>query len=225
MKPLNLAVSLRVIQRAVSDFYAQADEPDCQSAERASRLGGDAPRASVVGVDAKRQTVALEHLHHLTLHRGRVGLPTRRDGKAVSRMIVQDSERFAAPSGRFKITFEVHLPQCIGSIVLEAVPPRACLARLGRDQAMAMQDARDRAGSGRLHARIAERGAELASTPARVQCAQCDHGLLKRRTALRGAAQRPATARRQRRGTTCGKALDQRIPVLGLIPDTCSIPR
>ncbi len=63
-----------------------------------------------------------------------------------ARMVVQQGQWVAAPARCVHVALEVDLPQRIGALVLEALPGLGCLRSLGGDQAMAMQDGRDRAG-------------------------------------------------------------------------------
>ena len=61
VKPLVLAVGLRVIGQAVADTDTQLDQPNGQFGQLAW-TAGRAPRRAVIGIDAQRQAIVSERL-------------------------------------------------------------------------------------------------------------------------------------------------------------------
>ena len=59
VETLVLAVRLRMVRTAVADVNTQADEPHAKPGQRA--LPTVASGRAVIGVDALRQAIALEH--------------------------------------------------------------------------------------------------------------------------------------------------------------------
>jgi hypothetical protein len=108
-------------------------------------------------------------------------------------VIVQQGQRRAAATGRLEVALEIHLPQAIGQFVLETLPFALGLVVRWRDQPMATQQARDRAGGRHLlMAQILQAPADLARAPGWVLPAQLQHGRLQSLSGLAGAVQRTA---------------------------------
>jgi hypothetical protein len=62
-------------------------------------------------------------------------------------MIIDDRQRHAAPALQgLDVTLEVHLPQCVRMLVLEALPGLALPRRLFVDEPVAAQDPGNRGG-------------------------------------------------------------------------------
>jgi hypothetical protein len=108
-----------------------------------------------------------------------------------------------------EMPLEVHLPQIIGPLRLEALP-RAGRRRGMRQQAVATQDGRDGAG-GRdgVMTLVLEAAPELASSPGRMRLAQGHDGFDQGSFGLAGRASGPTRAvatGRDRRRPESGRA-------------------
>ena len=118
MEALVLAQGLGVIGAAVADGDAQAQQPDPERGVGIARPV--APRRAVVEHHAPRQAVTLERGHQAGLDRGpalvRAGLQTERE----ARMVIEQGERMAAPGVVGEVSLEVHLPEFVGPVPLEA---------------------------------------------------------------------------------------------------------
>ena len=85
-----------------------------------------------------------------------------------ARVVVQHGQRVITYGVGGEVALEVHLPQCIGRLVLEARPRRGRLAGQRVDQAVPAQH-RVRGTGGHLHAFVAlEHVGNLASAPGRM---------------------------------------------------------
>ncbi|MDB5741843.1 MAG: hypothetical protein JWR68_158 [Polaromonas sp.] len=179
MKPLDLAVGLRVVRRAVADPDAQADQPDTELAQAMAGQARAAPGRAIVRIDAHRQPIALEHLRQVRLHAGRGHAGAGLQRQIEARVVVQQRQGVAAPLAGRKVALEVDLPQRVGRFVLEALPGLGRFAGLGRDQAVAVQDCRDGARPGHIgQAQFAQTPGDLAPAPTGVLPAQSCDGLL-----------------------------------------------
>ena len=102
----------------MADGDAQAQQPDPERGVGIARPV--APRRAVVEHHAPRQAVTLERGHQAGLDRGpalvRAGLQTERE----ARMVIEQGERMAAPGVVGEVSLEVHLPEFVGPVPLEA---------------------------------------------------------------------------------------------------------
>src|ERR1700712_4437263 len=139
MKALVLAVGLRMQRSAVTDLDAQSYEPD---SKRSDVLAATAsPRSAVVGVDSIWHSISLKSLLQPGLHE-ETGLARQSFERHVeARMVVDHSQWIAAPGpvAEHDPAFEVHLPERVRPLVLEAMPWSRRCTGLGSDQAVAMQ--------------------------------------------------------------------------------------
>ena len=99
-----------------------------------------APRGAIVHRHCVGQAVAPEDsrqalLHHLSLL---VTAGLQPQGKP--RVIVQNSQRVAASSGKGEVAFEVHLPQVVGCLVFKSLPGTVLGPLGGVNAAMTTQD-------------------------------------------------------------------------------------
>src|SRR5690625_5216102 len=150
MKALGLALSLRVIGTRVTDPDAQADQPDRKARVAAELI---APGLAVVHRHPVRQAVLAKDLYEHLLDED-TSLPSQGaqcDVKA--RVVIDDIERIAAPTQtQPHMALEVHLPEIIRVRVLEALEGGLPLQHFirARQTPVAVQDRRDRAGTGDL---------------------------------------------------------------------------
>ena len=170
MEALVLALGLRMIRPAVGDPHAEIEQPDGQARVTGLAAGG-APRRAVVGQDAPRQPIALEHPLQARLHRQGLLVGAGAEFQCVAGVVVQHRQRMATSAPEREVTFEVHLPQIVRRGVLEA-PDRARRAALSSlQQPAATQDLGDRRGRRRRSTLRLEHAANLAPAPGRMRLA------------------------------------------------------
>ena len=147
----------------MADGDAQAQQPDPERGVGIARPV--APRRAVVEHHAPRQAVTLERGHQAGLDRGpalvRAGLQTERE----ARMVIEQGERMAAPGVVGEVSLEVHLPEFVGPVPLEA-DHRVRREQLALVQApVAAQNRGDRRGR-------RDPGRAQVTKPARQLCAR-----------------------------------------------------
>ena len=177
----------------MADGDAQAQQPDPERGVGIARPV--APRRAVVEHHAPRQAVTLERGHQAGLDRGpalvRAGLQTERE----ARMVIEQGERMAAPGVVGEVSLEVHLPEFVGPVPLEA-DHRVRREQLALVQApVAAQNRGDRRGRrdpGR--AQVTKPARQLAPAPTRVRTAQRHHLRLNLGRRTSRARTRPARA-------------------------------
>ena len=194
VKAFELAIGLGVVRGAEAHAHAQADEPDRHVAQAVSARARAAPWRTVVGVDLGRKAIAAEHLDQVRLNVCGVGLGLGLQQQVEARVIVQQRQCVAGAGQGGKAALEVDLPEAVGPVVLEALPGRGCLAGIGADQAMTVQDVRDGAGCGARLAQVGKAPSDLAATPRRVLTPNCQNSLLHGLNATRRAGLRAAAA-------------------------------
>src|SRR6187402_1261695 len=193
MKPLILAVRLRVIRTAVTHPNPQSNQPDGQLRQLAE-LARCAPRRAVIGVDLARQPVSGERPFQMGLHSGCRLERARLQHHVEARMVIEHGQRMApAFAHGSKVALEIHLPQLVGLLTLEALPGGGIGRCSRRNPVVAMQNPGNRAGGRRRHRRlIAQEPGDLARAPGGVARAHAEHVLLKRGRGDRWRVQRPA---------------------------------
>ena len=142
VEALIFSLCLRVIRASMTDSDAQPQQPDCKRCVGVVLVM--APRGAIVHQHCVGQAVAPEDsrqalLHHLSLL---VTAGLQPQGKP--RVIVQNSQRVAASSGKGEVAFEVHLPQVVGCLVFKSLPGTVLGPLGGVNAAMTTQDRRDR---------------------------------------------------------------------------------
>src|SRR5579863_2291617 len=173
--PLVLALGLRMVRPGMSAAHAQAHQPDRQRRPTAA-VGAVAPGRAVVHRHAFGQAITLERLGQPVLDRLRLLVRTGGDAQGVARMVVQHRQRMAAPSGSHRnVPFEIHLPEPVGTRMLEA-NESGVLGRLGGvEAAVAPQNLRDRRGRRQTHlAQILQSPTQFASAPRRMLASKRD---------------------------------------------------
>ena len=115
----------------------------------------------------------------------------------LSKPVVQDGERVAAPGVHGEVTLVVHLPQVVGIRVFKALPvPVRSLHRV--DEIVPMEDVGDGAGAGNHRVTgVQQCVVELATAPRRVALAQFYHDRLHRRRRAPRRVVRPTRAGRE----------------------------
>src|SRR6202522_847889 len=172
--PLVLALGLRMVRPGMSAAHAQEHQPDRQ--RRPAAVGPVAPGRAVVHRHAFGQAITLERLGQTILDRLRLLVRAGGDAQGVARMVVQHRQRMAAPSGSHRnVPLEVHLPEPVGTRMLEPNESRM-LGRLGGvEAAVAPQNLRDRRGRRQtLLAQILQPPAQFASAPRRMLASKRD---------------------------------------------------
>jgi hypothetical protein len=79
-----------------------------------------APAGTVVHEDAARQTVLAEAVGQLGSHGFGLLVAAGSHSNAIARVIVEDGQRMTAAISNREVALEIHLPQIIGSVMLEA---------------------------------------------------------------------------------------------------------
>lgn len=170
MEAFVFALSLRVVGTGVRDVDAQPDEPCGEGSEVVITLA--APGRAIVHGDALGQTLGPEDRRKPLLDGLGTLIAARLESQSEAGVIVEDGERMTAGCIGSEVALEVHLPELIGSGVLEALET-AMLDRLLRvDAAVAYEDLMD--GAGRRHAlrtRVEQASAQFASAPSRMAIA------------------------------------------------------
>ena len=189
VEALVFAVGLRVVGAAEAQADAQAYQPDCQLRQAAP----SAPGRAVVDVDALRQAVLCKRLYQRRLHAFPALVGQCQQEDVVARVVVQDGQWVAASAVVHPdVSFEIHLPQGIGVGMLETLPRRRRLARLGADTPVAVQDVGDGAGGDVDFLVALEQVGDFAPTPGRMGIAHGKYLRFKRRIAALGAVFRTA---------------------------------
>ena len=86
-----------------------------------------APRCTIIGIDAHRHPVALEHVAQHRLYCCRVSARASVQEQIEARMIIEQRERMTRPGRRHEVALEVDLPQLVGLGMLESLPGMGCL--------------------------------------------------------------------------------------------------
>ena len=104
------------------------------------------PRRTVVHQHPARKTVATKDARQSLANRACPFVVARPQTHAITRMIVQHCQELASTAIQRKMPLEVHLPEIVGTLMLDT-HPSLVLARLRLiDQTLPMQDGRNRAG-------------------------------------------------------------------------------
>jgi len=209
MKPLVLALGLRMVRPAMANRDPELEQPYGQPS--ITVLGIRAPRRTIVHQHAVGQPIAPEDRRQLGLHRALALIATSPQPERIARVIVDHRQRVAAPGGDRKMPLVVHLPQLIRCRPLKPFKWPVLSARCSIDAVMAVQDCGDGAGARRrLVTEILQPATDLAAAPGRVLVTNRQHLCLHRR---RGAGRRALRATRAIRQTR-----------LALLPIPCQQP-
>src|SRR5436305_7914445 len=133
METLIFALGLRMERSTVADSDAQLEQPDRQSRPRSLRAGGPPGRA-VVAEDALRQPEAAEDRREMSLHGLAPLVGTGAQPQAISGMVVEDGQGMTTSGRGGEVPFEIHLPELVGPIALEA--DKGTRGRAGLDEAV-----------------------------------------------------------------------------------------
>ena len=146
METLLFALGLRMVRPAVTNPNAQPQQPDRQRS--VGMLAITAPGRAVIQQHPLRQSITAKGFGQPLLNRvpPLIAAPLQTDG--IAGMIVQHRQRVTAGAiAQGKMPFEIHLPQLIGGLMLETLPP-LMFGRLGRvDPPMTAQNSMN--GTGR----------------------------------------------------------------------------
>src|SRR4051812_1908389 len=198
MEAFVLASALRMVGPAV-------DGPDPELEKPYRQLGpgvfkGEAPRAAIVDEHRIRQSVTAERRLKMSAHRRALFVVTSSQAQRKARVVVQHRQRVTGHAVLQRtVPLEVHLPELIGRILLEA---RVRLSRRARGLRHPIVPAQDF-----VHRRYRRNGLpvalqamrDLARSPGRVSIAQRDDLLLGRSCRALRTVMRPPRPIRQRR--------------------------
>ena len=163
VEALLLAERLRVVGPGVADGDVGLDQPDGEQREVVA--AAIAPGRAVVGGDAPRAARSGQRRDQARLHGfgGLVGAGRQHDREA--RMVVEHGERMQPAGAQGDVALEVHLPQIVGGVVLEA-DEGLCAATLHPElDAVATQDAGHRRGRWTAHPRARTAPARSCARP------------------------------------------------------------
>src|SRR3990170_2965512 len=170
MEALLFALGLGMVGPSRHDGDAQANEPGRQPRVRVR--GVAAPGRTVVHQQPLRETVALAGVRELGLDGLRSLVRTSGEADIEARMIVQRRERVAPSLTGGEVALEVHLPEGVGTWLLEALPV-ALGSPFRREQVVSAEDVGDRRGRrGLSRAFSAQHMMELPAAPGGVLRAQ-----------------------------------------------------
>lgn len=166
------------------------------------------PGTAVVGDDTLRQSVETERAAQPLLHRLLLLVSTGFNRKGKAAVVVQDGEG-VAPGEVFQeeVSLKVHLPELVGTLFFEALHRLMLPGGLLRDEAVAVQDARNGGGcrdfiGGELVLPLCDKGeqapSQLAPTPGRTLGSKLQDGRLDVLRRGARAAQRSTRAVRER---------------------------
>src|SRR5579863_7012946 len=120
MEALVLAAALRVVGTAVDQIDAELEQPHAEPGPALAR--GVAPGRAVVDEDRLWQAVAAEGRDQVSLHRAALLIGAGRKARREARVVVDHGQRMAAlAAGQGDPALEVHLPQLVGRLSLEAL--------------------------------------------------------------------------------------------------------
>lgn len=170
------ALGLGMARAAVGEDDAEAHEPESEGGPLAARA---APGRSVVAEEALWETVAGEDLGEVGAGDGIAFARAGAQGEEVAGVIVEQGERVAAAAAAHgDVAFEIHLPEGIGTVVLEALPGLVSGALRGLDAAGALQEGGDGAGGRKsFETEVGEAAAQLARAPGGMLGAQLEERL------------------------------------------------
>src|SRR5438874_6650594 len=193
MEALVLALGLRMIGPAMADPDPQAHEP--HSEFRIALAARIAPRRAVVHQHGQRQTIATEDLYQALAGSHVLLVAAGLKPQGIARMVVENGERMTAAAADREMALEVHLPQIVGLIALEALVRSRMFAAVLLELAIAAQDG----GDGARHRRRCQAGAQhfgdLAAAPGIVALSpDAQHFRFHRRRRPLRARMRPARA-------------------------------
>jgi len=123
--------------------HAQSQQPHRERGEPPTTRV--APRRTVVHKHRIGQAIAAEHHHQAFARRTILMVGARLDAQRIARMIVDDCERVATTAAQGEVALEVHLPQLIGLLALEALIRTGMLACALLELAVTPQDLGNRA--------------------------------------------------------------------------------
>src|SRR6185295_473661 len=183
---------------AMAEPDAELHQPDRQHAVAPLAIGKAAPRRTIVGQNAVRQAVLAKDRGQRRTYRRLAFIAARHDAERIARVIVDHGQRVATARRHRKMPFDVHLPQLVRRLALEALPRLVLLALRDVDQSMALQNLSDRARTWNLaQTLVVQPPLDLAATPRRMLRTHRQHRRLHRRRRLIGRAMRPSRPLRQ----------------------------
>src|SRR5262249_13099179 len=119
MEALFLALGLRVVRATMADGDTQTDEPGCEAGVRVGLLA--TPGSTVIHEHAFRQTVALEGAAEIQADSFSPLVGTGCETEVEAGMVIKHREGVAARFGRSEMALEVHLPEVVRPLMLEAL--------------------------------------------------------------------------------------------------------
>ena len=174
MEALVFALGLRMERSTVADSHAQLEQPDRQSRPFGLRAGRP-PGWAVVAEDALRHPKAPEDRREMSLHRLAALVGTGVKPDAIPGMVVEHGQGMATTGGGREVAFEIHLPELVGPIALEA-DKGTWGGRVRLDAAVTAKDRRDGArGRNVLPIESDEAGMNLSASPCRMLLTQSKH--------------------------------------------------
>jgi len=144
MEPLVLTLGLGMERSAMADFDPQLEQPDRQSGPLG--LGsGRTPRGTVVTKNALGHSKTAEDRRQVTLNGLATFVGAGNESDAVPGVIIEHCQGVTAAGGGREMPLEIHLPELVGPIALEA-DESTTGGGLRTNALVSSQDRRDRAG-------------------------------------------------------------------------------
>ena len=143
IKALILALGLGMIGPAMDKLDPEVEQPYPEAGVSLCVMES-APGWPIIGQDAQGQTITPEHMLEPGLDGFSTFIRARSDLQRIARMIIEQCQRMAAVWAEGEMTFEVHLPQLVGSSIFEASPVSLAAGSRSIQAIMATQDLRDR---------------------------------------------------------------------------------
>ena len=192
MEALILATALWVIGSAVQQLNAELEQPDPEAGPVLAPRG-IAPGRAVVDEHCVRQAIAAKGCLQMALYRAVLFVSAGRKARCKARMIVHDGQGMAMHAiGEPHPAFEIHLPEQVRSLLLEALMRPCGRARRANDKAMPLQN-RVHGRSRRWTRPIACKTAhDLARAPGWMGRTHAQHLSLNRHITAPGACMWPA---------------------------------
>lgn len=177
MEAFAFALGLGVIRPAMSEIDSQAQEPDAERSEAAARIGAR-PGGGIIAQDPIGEAVALEGALQSGLNLGAIDCGTSAQDQGEAGVIVENGEGKAAPAAcEREVTFKIHLPELIGSLVREALKGSLRCGVREHAASVTFEDGSDGADGREITRRdlLTQEVAELTRTPAGETMVEIEH--------------------------------------------------
>src|SRR5262245_59348053 len=176
VEPFLLALSLGMARPPMAYPDSQSQQPNRQRRVGMVRITAP-PRRTIVHQHRLGQPIATKGCGQLLLHGLSLLVPTGLQAQGKAGMIIHHPQGMTPlPVAQSKMPFEIHLPQLIGCLSLEALKGSVFARLLGVYSLMAAQNRVHRAAGGNfLVAQYLQPGPNRASAPSRIRIPKRQH--------------------------------------------------